>query len=221
MIKFSDLIFKFSKTVWPNYWYSLPWKHFIQPLPVWDARFSSPRIFIFWTFWLSAWFYSVSRHIPQWQFPTIYMYTLSVKRNLYINHFFRATLTKIRLIKINNICSQMSCKNIWKNKALLVSKRRKMRWNRKKVIFKHRRNCPLSKLHGGSLFRTFNSYMYLSNFNGGLYNRCTGFYLWRTPQSEKGVVSVIFEKWPLVISLLFPLFWLKQTFFFFFSFWCA
>ena len=37
----------------------------------------------------------------------------------------------------------------------------------------------LSELHGGGLFRTFNSYSF--NFNGGLRKRHTGLCLLRTP----------------------------------------
>ena len=36
--------------------------------------------------------------------------------------------------------------------------RRKMRWNLKSSMFENQRNCWPSELHGGSLFRTFNSY---------------------------------------------------------------
>ena len=49
-----------------------------------------------------------------------YLYTLSVKRTC---HFFRATLTKIHAIKINNIWTH---KNIWKTQDFLASNRRKM-----------------------------------------------------------------------------------------------
>ena len=48
-----------------------------------------------------------------------------------------------------------------------------------KVIFENRKNCSPSELHGGSLFRTFNSYSF--NFNGGLRTRRTCFCLLRTP----------------------------------------
>ena len=54
-----------------------------------------------------------------------------------------------------------------------------MRLNRDRSFFENRRNCSPSELHGGSLFRTFNSYSF--NFNGGLRKRRTGFCLLRTP----------------------------------------
>ena len=76
-------------------------------------------------------------------FPTkimehgLHINTLSVKRNL--NHFFRATLTKIHAIKINNIWTQISFntpnKNIWKTQDFLVSKKEKNAVKSRKVIF--------------------------------------------------------------------------------------
>ena len=59
-----------------------------------------------------------------------------------------------------------------------MSKRRKLRWNNKRSFFKNR-NCSPSELHGGSPFRTFNSYSF--NFNSGLRKCRTCFCLLRTP----------------------------------------
>ena len=70
-------------------------------------------------------------------------------------------------------------KNIWENRGLIVSKRRKMQWNYKRSFFENHRNCSPSELHVGSLFRTFNSYSL--NVNGRLCNHCTSFCLWGTP----------------------------------------
>ena len=71
-------------------------------------------------------------------------------------------------------------KNIWKTQDFLVpKKRRKLQLNHERSFFENCRNCSPSKHHGGSLFRTFNSYS--SNFNGGLRKPHTGFCLLRTP----------------------------------------
>ena len=64
-------------------------------------------------------------------------------------------------------------KHIRKFKGLLLSKRRKMRWNCKRSLFKNHRNCLLRTSTKGRLFRTFNSYSF--NFKGGLCNRRTGY----------------------------------------------
>ena len=61
----------------------------------------------------------------------------------------------------------------------------------RKVIFRKSQKLlteqALSELHGGSLFRIFNSYSF--NFNGGLRKRHTGFCLLRTP-SPRGKQSL-------------------------------
>ena len=109
-------------------------------------------------------------------------------------HFFRATLTKIHAIKINNIWTQISFntlnKNIWKTQDFLTSKRRKMQLNHERSFFKNHRNCSLSVLHGGGLFRTL-------NFNGGLRKCGMGYCLLRTP-SPRGKQFL----WFLKIDLL-------------------
>ena len=98
-------------------------------------------------------------------------------------HFFRATLTKIHFIKISNIWAQISF-NIpsWeylKNTRFSRIKKERTWLNHERPFFENHRNCSPSELHGGSLFRTFNSYSF--NFNGGLRKCCTGFCLLRTP----------------------------------------
>ena len=85
--------------------------------------------------------------------------------------------------------------NIWKTQDFLVSKGRKMRLNHERSFFENRKNCSPSELHGGSLFRTFNSYSF--NFNGGLRKRCTGLCLLRSP-SPRGKQFL----WFLKIDLL-------------------
>ena len=87
-------------------------------------------------------------------------------------HFFRAMLTKIYAIKINYIWTQISFN---KTQDLLTSKMRKMWLNHERSFFENRRNCSPSELHGGGLFRTFNSYSF--NFNGVLHKHRTGFEL--------------------------------------------
>ena len=127
-------------------------------------------------------------------------------------HFFRATLTKIHAIKIN-IWTQIILlnKNIWKTQDFLASKRTKLRLNHERSFFENRRNCSPSELHGGGLFRIFNSYSF--NFNGWLRKRRTGSLLW-TP-SPRGKQFLWFLKIDLLrfhrIYLLFV--WSKLLFF--------
>ena len=71
-------------------------------------------------------------------------------------------------------------------------KEEKMQWNRKKSVLKNRRNCSLSELHKRLSFQIIQ--YYLSNFNGGLYNRLTGFCLWHT-QPGRRAVSVSFKNY--------------------------
>ena len=104
-------------------------------------------------------------------------------------HFCRTTLTKIHCIKINNIWTQK--KEYLKNTRFSRVKMERTRLNHERSFFENRRNCSPSELHGGSLFRTFNSYSF--NFNGGIRKRHTGYCLLRTPQPEGQAVSVIFE----------------------------
>ena len=56
---------------------------------------------------------------------------------------------------------------------MLLSKRRKMRWNCKRSFFKNHRNCSLKSFTKDPLFITFNCYSF--NFKGGLCNRHTGY----------------------------------------------
>ena len=92
-----------------------------------------------------------------------------------------------------------------------------MRLNHKRSCFENRRNCSPSELHGGGLFRTFNSYSFNSysfNFNGELRKRRTGYCLFRTP-SPRGKQFLWFLKIDLLrfhrIYLLFA--WSKLLFF--------
>ena len=70
-----------------------------------------------------------------------------------------------------------------------------MQLNHQRSFSENHRNCSPSELHGGSLFRTFNSYSF--NFNGGLRKCHTGFCLLRTP-SPRGKQFL----WFLKIDLL-------------------
>ena len=65
-------------------------------------------------------------------------------------------------------------RHIWKIKGLLLSKRRKMRWNCKRSFFKNHRKCSLRTSTIGCLFRTF-------NFKGGLCNHRAGYCPCRAP----------------------------------------
>ena len=65
---------------------------------------------------------------------------------------------------------------IYQNYTLALNHKRSLFENRKKLLTER----ALSELHGGILFRTFNSY-YSVHFNGGLRKRRTGFCLLRTP----------------------------------------
>ena len=88
-----------------------------------------------------------------------------------------------------------------------------MRLNHERSFFENRRNCSPSELHGGGLFRTFNSYSF--NFNGGLRKRRTGFCLLWTP-SPRGKQFLWFLKIDLLrLHLIYLLFdWSKLLFFF-------
>ena len=87
-----------------------------------------------------------------------------------------------------------------------------MQLNHERSFFENRRNCSPSELHGGSLFRTFNSYSL--NFHGGLRKRRTGFCLLRAP-SPRGKQFLWFLKIDLLrfhrIYLLYD--WSKLYFF--------
>ena len=72
-------------------------------------------------------------------------------------------------------------KHIWKIKRLLLPKKRKMWWNRKRSLFRNHRKCSLRTSTKGHLFRTFNSYSYSFNLKGGLCNRRTGYCPYRAP----------------------------------------
>ena len=59
-----------------------------------------------------------------------------------------------------------------------------------KVIFENSRNCSPSELHGGSLFRTFNSYEFIQFQRWVMYQLLSaGKY-----QPGRRALSVIFEK---------------------------
>ena len=112
----------------------------------------------------------VSRHCI---FIALYMYYTQVSKEMY--HFFIAMLTEIHSIKINHIWTLiLNLKHIWKSKGLLLSKRRKMWWSRKRSTFPNitetaRREPPrkaaCSEHCNGSSF----------NLSGGLCNHRTGF----------------------------------------------
>ena len=82
--------------------------------------------------------------------------------------------------------------NICKTQDFLVAKRRKMRFNHDRSFSKIAETCSPSELHGGSLFRTFNSYSF--NFNDGLRKRRTGFVCFELPARE---ASSFCEFWKL------------------------
>ena len=90
-------------------------------------------------------------------------------------HFFRVTLTKIHLIKMNHIWTQISFS--FPHEAHLKNQRVAFVKKEKNVVkllfFKHHRNCSLRTSTKGRLFRTFNSYSF--NFKGGLCDRRTGY----------------------------------------------
>ena len=69
--------------------------------------------------------------------------TLSVKRNLITSsecHSLKSTASTWILIG-HRLGKFILHKHIWKNLSVLQSKRRKMRWNRKRSSFKNHRNC--------------------------------------------------------------------------------
>ena len=123
----------------------------------------------------------------------------------------KSTLSKL-IIFGHKLALILLNKNIWKTQDFLASKRRKMQLNHERSFFKNHRNCSPSELHGGGLFRTFNSYSF--KFNGGLRKRRTGYCLLRTP-SPRNKHFLWFLKTDLLrfhrIYLLFD--WSKLLFF--------
>ena len=90
---------------------------------------------------------------------------------------------------------------------MLLSKRRKMRWNFKRSLFKNRRNCLLRTSTKGRLFRTF-------NFKGGLCNRRTGYCPCRALCLGGKRFLWILKNDPLRFHLILPFFGLNQRFVF-------
>ena len=87
------------------------------------------------------------------------------------------------------------------------------RWNHNKQFLKNHRNCYLSDLQAGSLFRTSNSYLFI--FNSELCNFHPGSCLWRIPSPE-GEQFLWFWNMTSSISPHFALFWHRQIFVCFF-----
>ena len=128
-------------------------------------------------------------------------------------------LTKIHVVKLNNIWTQRSFNTPYleylKNTRFSPVKKKKNMVKSRKVIFRKSQKLltkrALSELHGGSLFRTFTSYSF--NFNSGLRTRRTCFCLLRTP-SPRGEQFLWFLKIDLLqfhrIYLLFD--WSKFVF---------
>ena len=84
--------------------------------------------------------------------------------------------------------------------------------NYERSFFENRRNCSPSELHGGGLFKTFNSYSF--NFNGGLRKRRMGYCLLRTPSPRGKQFLWFLKNLPLAISSHLSPLWLKDTFVF-------
>ena len=78
------------------------------------------------------------------------------------------------------------------------------RLNHKMSFFENRRNCSPSELHGGSLFRTFNSYSL--NFNGGLRKRRIGFCLLRNPSPRGKQILWFLKIDPLLFHRIYLLY---------------
>ena len=91
----------------------------------------------------------------------------------------KSTASKLIIFRQISCTVVLLMKHIWKIKRLLLLKRRKMWWNRKRSLFKNHRNCSLRTSTKGRLFRTFTSYSF--NFKGGLCNRCTGYCPYQAP----------------------------------------
>ena len=158
---------------------------------------------IMYWWWSILWFHSFCL-----SFSLKYTYLLP------IYHFFRATLTKIHAIKINDIWTQISFntpqEEYLKNTRFSRIKKEKNVVKSRKVIFRKSQKLVtervLSELQGGGLFSTFKSYSF--NFNGGLRKRRTEYCLLQTP-SRRGKQFVIFFYWPLEISSHLSPLWLK------------
>ena len=74
-----------------------------------------------------------------------------------------------------------------------------MRLYHERSFFENRKKCSPSELHGGGLFRTFNSYSF--NFNGGLRKQPYRL-LSSNFQPERQAIAVIFQNWPLAIAFI-------------------
>ena len=100
--------------------------------------------------------------------------TLSVKRNITSSErrSLKSTASKLIIFR-HRWAIVLLMTHIWEIKILLLPKRKKMWWNRKRSLFKNHRNCSLRTSTKGRLFRTFNSYSF--NFKGRLCNRRTGY----------------------------------------------
>ena len=98
--------------------------------------------------------------------------------------FFRATLTKIRRIKMNHIWTQKGYSSPHeahlkkKNQRVAIVKKEKNAVKLQKVIFQKSQNCSLRTSTKGRLLRTFNRYSF--SFKGGLCNRRTVLAIVRT-----------------------------------------
>ena len=115
------------------------------------------------------------------------------------HHYFRATLAKIRTIKINHIWIQICYSSPYetnKPKGFLQTGE-KLQWNRKSSFSKI--TAHWASYMKGFLFRTFNGYSF--NFNDGLCKLPTGFRLCRTPSPVDE--QFLWWKWPYAISLHF------------------
>ena len=100
----------------------------------------------------------------------------------------KSTLSKlIRISEKHKIFSCQKEKNVVKSRKVIFRKSQKLLTER-----------ALSELHGGSLFRTFNSYSF--NFNGGLRKTPYRLLSASNSQPERQAVSVIFKNLPLAIS---------------------
>ena len=106
--------------------------------------------------------------------------TPSVKRNITSSEWRSLKSTTLKWIIFGHRWAKLLLmKHIYKIEGMLLSKRRKIRGNRKRSVFKNHRNCSLRTATKGRLFINFN-YSFSLNFNDRLRNRRTGFCLWQT-----------------------------------------
>ena len=130
------------------------------------------------------------------------------------HHFFRAMLTKIQSLKMYHTWTQISCstpdKAHLKNERVDIVKKEKIAVTLQKVIFQKSQKLLTENLHERPGIQNIQKQFIQFQWRVML----LPYLLLSMPNSvpERRAISVIFEKWPLAISMHFTPFWLNQSF---------